>query len=172
MPLFFLVVGLVLLGGVATAKVFTSIPKASRDMSQLNPSFRDRAEKFLAAARAAGLPLIVTETFRTPERQAYLYGSGRPGYEFEGIVYGRPGPILTQRSPASQPSEHQKRNPDGTPGAKAIDTIPDPKNSRMPGVKADSKDAVTYLRMLEPLAAEYGLKNLPSINDYGHWENA
>lgn len=60
-------------------------PGQQRDMNLLHPTFRPRIERWLAKARSAGFNVRVTETFRTMERQRWLYASGR----------SRPGPIVT-----------------------------------------------------------------------------
>ena len=49
----------------------------SRDLADLLPVVRAKAEAFLAAASAAGIDLIVTCTYRPPEEQAALYAQGR-----------------------------------------------------------------------------------------------
>lgn len=57
----------------------------SRDLADLLPVVRAKAEAFLAAASAAGINLIVTCTYRPPEEQAALYAQGRT----------QPGAIVT-----------------------------------------------------------------------------
>ena len=57
----------------------------SRDLADLLPVVRAKAEAFLAAASAAGIDLIVTCTYRPPEEQAALYAQGRT----------QPGAIVT-----------------------------------------------------------------------------
>lgn len=59
---------------------------ASRDLSDLAPRFRERLIEALASLRAAGHDPAVAEAFRTPERQAYLYGFGREYDDGRGIV--------------------------------------------------------------------------------------
>lgn len=61
-----------------------------RDLNHLHPAFRAPFEGWLAAVRAAGLAVLVIETFRTPERQAYLYGQGRTN-----VPYARSGAQVT-----------------------------------------------------------------------------
>lgn len=60
-----------------------------RDRDHLHQLFRTPAEQWLAAAEAWGKPrgvsILVYETFRTAERQAFLYAQGRT----------RPGPVIT-----------------------------------------------------------------------------
>lgn len=156
--------GLLLLALVALAIVGSRVipgliaPTVNRSLGALEPEFRARFEGFLSSAHAAGLPLIVSETRRTPERQAWLYGSSRASYVYKGVEYGHPGPWLTNRTPETR-SKHQ----DGL----AVDVIPHPSVAR-----AESSEAIAVMKTLEPIAKEHGLKNLASIGDYGHWENA
>ena len=52
-------------------------PLQNRDKNALHPDFRERLDKWLDAAAAHGYDILVYETFRTPERQQWLYGAGR-----------------------------------------------------------------------------------------------
>ena len=61
-----------------------AIPDA-RALSSLDPDFAVRVYWLLRIARYYGVPVVITEARRTPERQRWLYASGRT----------RPGPILT-----------------------------------------------------------------------------
>lgn len=58
---------------------------ASRSIADLHPQARARAEKLLAQAKAAGLELVVTSTFRSFAEQDALYAQGRT----------KPGPRVT-----------------------------------------------------------------------------
>ena len=49
----------------------------SRLLTDLDPSIRPRAERFLAKCRENGVDVVVTETLRTAARQNYLYSLGR-----------------------------------------------------------------------------------------------
>src|SRR4051812_3209680 len=49
----------------------------SRSLDDLLPPVRDRAEKFLAACKQAGIDILVTSTYRDLESQARLYAQGR-----------------------------------------------------------------------------------------------
>ena len=57
----------------------------SRDLAELHPHVRAMAEELLAQCTAAGIPLTVTFTLRSPATQAALYARGRT----------RSGPIVT-----------------------------------------------------------------------------
>lgn len=61
----------------------------SRDLADLHPHMRVLAERLIAQASAAGIPLTVTCTLRSMEEQAALYAQGRT----------RPGPIVTYARP-------------------------------------------------------------------------
>lgn len=68
----------------------TEPPRVS-DVSELRNSTFRLYRLWVWSCRAVGIEPAVIETIRTPERQEWLYGSGRPDYP----EYGRPGPILT-----------------------------------------------------------------------------
>lgn len=52
-------------------------PRQDRNLDHLHPDFRSRLEQWLAAASKAGFDILVYETFRTPERQKWLFEAGR-----------------------------------------------------------------------------------------------
>lgn len=68
-----------------------------RNLSELLPIVRERAEVFLNLASLDGYDLIITETYRTHERQAELYAQGRT----------KPGQIVTNSRPGW--SRHESR---------------------------------------------------------------
>ena len=49
----------------------------SRDLKELSPAVRTRAEKFVADCEAEGIDLVVTCTYRDDEAQDALYAQGR-----------------------------------------------------------------------------------------------
>jgi peptidoglycan L-alanyl-D-glutamate endopeptidase CwlK len=61
----------------------------SRNLSDLHPLCKERAEKFLKLAKDAGIDLIVTSTYRDLESQADLFAQGRT----------KPGTIVTNARP-------------------------------------------------------------------------
>ncbi|HSL85775.1 MAG TPA: M15 family metallopeptidase [Bacteroidales bacterium] len=65
-------------------------------LDELNPKTREAAELFLKIAEDEGLNVKITETYRTQERQEYLYEQGRT----------RLGPVVTWTTN----SQHTKRN--------------------------------------------------------------
>jgi len=60
-----------------------------RDISRLHPELRKIAEKLQQLCQNAGLPLLITETFRTKERQDELFAQGRttPGSIVTSVRY-------------------------------------------------------------------------------------
>lgn len=61
----------------------------SRNLSDLVPPCKDRAEKFLSLAKDNGIDLLVTSTYRDLESQAALFAQGRT----------KPGMIITNARP-------------------------------------------------------------------------
>lgn len=51
--------------------------QAISDLNELTPKTRKKAYKFLERCEEEGLDVIITETYRTKERQDYLYSLGR-----------------------------------------------------------------------------------------------
>lgn len=73
----------------------TSTLERIDDLDELTPSTKRKAEKFLARCEEEGLQVIINETYRSQERQDYLYEQGR----------SRPGDIVTW----TKNSNHTKR---------------------------------------------------------------
>lgn len=61
----------------------------SRNLSDLVPQCKERAESFLKLAKDAGIDLLVTSTYRDNESQAALFAQGRT----------KPGIIVTNAKP-------------------------------------------------------------------------
>lgn len=61
----------------------------SRNLSDLHPACKAKAEKFLELAKQNGIDLLVTSTYRDNESQAALYAQGR----------SKPGIIVTNARP-------------------------------------------------------------------------
>ncbi len=62
-----------------------SVTTACRTISELTPLAQQACNLFMARCKAAGLDIFITETYRSQERQNYLYEQGRT----------RPGQIVT-----------------------------------------------------------------------------
>lgn len=73
--------------------------KQCRDLKELHPMVAKAAEVALEECNRLGLNIAVTETYRTKERQDYIYEQGR----------SRPGGIVTNARGSSMSSYHQWR---------------------------------------------------------------
>jgi hypothetical protein len=62
----------------------------NRNLNDLHPTFRSKLNAWLKAAQAAGYTIQITETFRTPARQLFLFRQNRPG-RWVTSKSGRPG---------------------------------------------------------------------------------
>lgn len=54
-----------------------SVTKACRDISELTKNAQKACNLFMERCKAAGLNVLITETYRSQERQNYLYEQGR-----------------------------------------------------------------------------------------------
>ncbi|MGL4345674.1 MAG: M15 family metallopeptidase [Cellulosilyticaceae bacterium] len=70
-----------------------------RDLNELHPKVKQLAEALIAECKKQGLNIGISETYRTKERQDYLYAQGRT----------RPGNIVTHVSGRDMRSYHQWR---------------------------------------------------------------
>lgn len=55
----------------------SDLSKQCRDLKELNPLAKTACELFLSECKKAGLNVLITETYRSQERQNYLYAQGR-----------------------------------------------------------------------------------------------
>lgn len=65
-------------------------PKADRTLSSLAPGFRRKVEAMLADMEVRGFDPMISEGFRSDERQAWLYGFGRDYDDGRGVVTNAP----------------------------------------------------------------------------------
>lgn len=75
------------------------VTSSIRDLNELNPKVKALAESLIAECKRQGLNIGISETYRSPERQDYLYAQGRT----------RPGSIITKVKGSSMSSYHQWR---------------------------------------------------------------
>ena len=68
-----------------------------KDLNRLHPKVKELAEKLLEKCKEEGLNIGISETYRTVERQDYLYEQGRT----------RAGSIITYARGSSKSSYHQ-----------------------------------------------------------------
>ena len=69
----------------------------SRSLNDLLPQVRSRVQRFLDAAKAQGIDLLVTSTYRDNASQAALYAQGRT----------TPGKIVTNAKPGQSWHNHK-----------------------------------------------------------------
>lgn len=81
----------------------SSMPPLDTDPRRLDPAFTVALAELLSLLAKAGTPFRLVEGFRSVERQAWLYGSGRP----DVLPWGRPGKWLTNADGVRQKSRHQ-----------------------------------------------------------------
>lgn len=61
-------------------------PPVCRDVGLLAPGFYAKLRLLIAKMKVKGWNPVITETVRTPERQAWLYGFGREWDDGRGVV--------------------------------------------------------------------------------------
>lgn len=83
----------------------------SRKLEDLRSDVREKAEKFLSAAKNLGIDVLVTCTYRSNEEQKQLYEQGRTA----------PGKIVTNALPGE--SKHNNME-GGDPASLAFDVVP------------------------------------------------
>lgn len=76
-----------------------NVTTSCRDLNELNPYVKELAEEFLDKCARAGLKVVITETYRSPARQDYLYSQGRT----------IPGKIVTNATGKAKSSYHYWR---------------------------------------------------------------
>jgi peptidoglycan L-alanyl-D-glutamate endopeptidase CwlK len=69
----------------------------SRSLDELVPPAKQRAQAFVEAAKAKGIDLLVTSTYRDHESQAALYAQGRT----------TPGAVVTKAKPGQSWHNHR-----------------------------------------------------------------
>lgn len=64
------------LGSYSTLPVLQKTERCN-DLNQLSPETKELCEEFMEKCKTEGLPVAITETYRTQERQNMLYEQGR-----------------------------------------------------------------------------------------------
>lgn len=75
------------------------VTRSNRDLNELHPKVKELAEKLIEEGKKQGINIGISETYRSPERQDYLYAQGRT----------RPGRIVTWVKGSDMASYHQWR---------------------------------------------------------------
>lgn len=70
-----------------------------RDLDELHPYLKEKALELISECSKQGINVLITETYRSVERQDYLYAQGRT----------RPGSIVTNAKGSAMSSYHQWR---------------------------------------------------------------
>lgn len=103
------------------------------DLNELHPYVKVLAEKLVAEAKAQGLNIKVIDTYRSVERQNYLYAQGRT----------EPGSIVTNANGSDKTSYHQWRL--------AFDCI-----QNVPGKEYDSNVLAKLGKIGQSIGLEWG----------------
>ena len=100
---------------------------SSRKLTDLHPLMHPMVTRLLANARAAGIDLLVTCTYRSNAEQAALYAIGRT----------KPGRIVTN---AKTGRSNHNTTQNGKPAALAVDVVPLRSGKPVWGVNGDGID--------------------------------
>lgn len=146
--------------GMLEAKVAAAAePPIDRDLTHLLPAFRVKLEVVLDQLRAEGTPFKFNEGYRSPDRQQWLWGSGRPN----AVPYGRKGPVVTHKDGVRNLSNHQGNGTVGT--GQAADCYPAHPNGKIiwPPPKANDPRWKRYadLALAQGLDAGFYWKKFP-----------
>lgn len=117
-----------------------------RDINELHPVLKDLALKLVERCKQEGLNIKIGETYRSVERQEYLYAQGRT----------RPGNIVTYARGTSMSSYHQWRL--------AFDVFQN--------IRGDEYN-LTVLKKVGKIGKELGLEwggDWTSFRDYPHFQ--
>ncbi len=86
-------------GGGGAAGAPPGLQQSMAALSGVDPDVQTKAVQLLRDAWAVGVPLVVTDGYRSPKMQAALYAQGRNGV---------PGPIVTNAPPGYSWHEYRK----------------------------------------------------------------
>ena len=114
---------------------------ASRELSELHPSVRAKAEQWLSDCRKVGIDVLIYCTYRSAAEQSSLYAIGRT-VKGEGVTRRRPMGRIVTKAKAGE-SYHQYRC--------AWDAVP------LTHGKAMWDDKAAYSKMGE-IAATHGIE--------------
>ncbi|SDJ23567.1 M15 family metallopeptidase [Salimicrobium halophilum] len=73
--------------------------RSTRNMQGVENRIAEWGQRIISQVYDEGIFAQVTGGYRSHEQQAYLYGQGRPGYQFNGTKYGRRGKVVTNAKP-------------------------------------------------------------------------
>ena len=122
----------------------------SRKIEDLHPTVQDKCRAHMAACEEAGITLIVTSTYRSPEEQAVLYAQGRTA----------PGKIVTKAKPGQSMHNHRL----------AYDVVP--LRNGKPVWGTSGEDGVLWQKVGD-LGVEQGLEwagSWKTFKEYAHFQ--
>lgn len=100
---------------------------SSRKITDCHPQLQPLVHQFLRNCTSAGLDVLLTCTWRSPEEQAALYAQGRT----------KPGKIVTNAQAGQSPHNYVLN---GLPAALAIDVVPLRNGKPVWGLSGDGMD--------------------------------
>lgn len=134
-------------------------PLQCRDINKLNGIVKELLSLALEEIKSCGITPLVVETYRTQERQYWLYGQGRNALQLikkkVPIKYAHKGPIVTQTI-----------NSIHTTGC-AVDVIPMRNNKAI--WDANDKDTKQIVAIMESYGFEAGA-NWKNFKDSPHFQ--
>ena len=81
--------------------VETLIKRSMDRLGAVVPDLREYTEELIRRAYEEGINVQISSGYRSNEDQAYIYGQGRPGYRYNGKLYGREGAIVSNARPGT-----------------------------------------------------------------------
>jgi peptidoglycan L-alanyl-D-glutamate endopeptidase CwlK len=144
---------------------------SSRKITDCHPVLQSLVQRFLENCTRAGLDVLITCTWRSPEEQSALYAQGRT----------KPGKIVTNAQ-AGQSAHNYVLN--GLPAALAIDVVPLRNGKPVWGLAGDGiddnpaddeRDDLELWQQVVKAGEDAGLVSAsrwPSFREYPHFEHA
>lgn len=81
--------------------VETLVKRSMDRLGAVHSMLRVYTEELIRRAYREGINVQISSGYRSNEDQAYIYGQGRPGYRYNGKVYGREGAIVSNARPGT-----------------------------------------------------------------------
>ena len=81
--------------------VETLVKRSMDRLGAVHSMLRVYTEELIRRAYKEGINVQISSGFRSNEDQAYIYGQGRPGYRYNGKLYGREGAIVSNARPGT-----------------------------------------------------------------------
>lgn len=81
--------------------VETLVKRSMDRLGAVHPMLRVYTEELIRRAYREGINVQISSGYRSNHEQAAIYGQGRPGFRFDGKVYGRKGAIVSNARPGT-----------------------------------------------------------------------